>query len=222
MAKKILVATTNHNKVGRIKNLLSEFSVEIVSLDDLHVTAPEPDETGLNCVSIAAQKALAYLDYVDEDTIVLAQDDTIKFDGVDETDNPGTAIKEPVKVQYGSFTDSNAIKFYTDLAKKYGGSVPMTFLYGHAVAYKENDDRNLIQVQAGESSLHAKLVDTAHKQESVPGYFLAAIMKINIGGAWKYYTDLSETETIKSDSDLKDSILALLEPTGILDNPTKG
>jgi len=43
-----------------------------------------------------------------------------------------------------------------------------------------------------------------------PGYFLADMMKVNIGGEWKYYSDLSEEELIQQDSDIKRSINNLL------------
>ena len=215
MYNQILIATTNKNKVTRIKKLLSEVPLEIVSLDDLNINAPEPEETALNCVGIAAQKALAYLDYVDASTIVLAQDDTISFDGVEEADNPGPAIKEPVRNRFGEFTDENGLMYYTDLAKKYGGSIPMTFSYGHAVAFKETGVRKFVHVYAGESKLQSKLVDVPHKPETVPGYFLAAIMQLNLEGERNNYPDLSDQELVDADIDLKNSILALLKNAGI-------
>lgn len=221
MYTQILVATTNKNKVKRIKNLLADIPIKIVSLEDLEINAPEPDETALSCVGIAAQKALAYLDCVDDSTVVLAQDDTISFEDVDPADNPGPAIKEPVKNRFGEFTDENALIYYTELAKKYGGSISMTFLYGHAVAFKETGVRKLVHVHAGESRLVSKLVDAANKPETVPGYFLAAVMQLNLDNEWKNYTDLSEQQLINADSDLKDSILSLLDFSGILNNSKK-
>lgn len=209
--KKLLIATTNHNKVSRIKRLLVDVPVEIISLNDLSKQIPEPAETAGSGVEIAAQKALGYVEYVDDDLIVLTQDDTIAFEGVDDEDNPGPFIKEPVKSKYGEFTDEYALQYYTDLAKKYGGTVPMVFRYGHAIAYKTKADRKRVTIIASSSELHARLVDTPHKPELAVGYFLSAIMQLEIDGEWTYNTELSEELQTKADEDLKISILSLLE-----------
>lgn len=91
--RKILIATTNHNKVSRIKRLLADVPVEIISLADLLGELPEPAETAGSGIEIAAQKALGYVQYVDEGTVVLTQDDTISFEGVASEDNPVSPIK---------------------------------------------------------------------------------------------------------------------------------
>ncbi len=116
--RKILIATTNHNKVSRIKRLLADVPVEIISLADLPTELPEPAETAESGIEIAAQKALGYVQYVDEGTVVLTQDDTISFEGVASEDNPGAFIKEPVRLKYGNFTDDNAIKNITPILRK--------------------------------------------------------------------------------------------------------
>ena len=79
--RKILIATTNHNKVSRIKRLLADVPVEIISLADLPTELPEPAETAESGIEIAAQKALGYVQYV------------------------------AVRLKYGNFTDDNAIKY---------------------------------------------------------------------------------------------------------------
>ena len=56
--RKILIATTNHNKISRIKRLLVDAPVEIVSLADLPTELSEPAETADSGIAIAAQKAL--------------------------------------------------------------------------------------------------------------------------------------------------------------------
>jgi len=208
--KKLLIATTNYNKISRIQRLLADVPVEILSLNDLSNQIPEPAETAGSGVEIAAQKALGYIEHVDEDIIVLTQDDTIEFEGVDDSDNPGPFIKEPVKVKYGEFTDDNAIKYYTDLAKKYGGTVPMVFRYGHAIAYKKTAGRKRVTIIASSSELHARLVDTPRKPELAVGYFLLAIMQLEIDGEWAYSTELDEKRQTGADGDLKLSILSLL------------
>lgn len=215
MYKKLVLGTANVNKVDRIRKLLKDSSLEVVTLNDISSAIPEPEETALTCTSIAAQKALHYLDYVDDDSIVLTQDDTIVFEGVSEEDNPGVHIKKPVVDIYGEFTDENAIKYYTSLAKKYGGSIPMTFQYGHAIAYRRGDDRKTIDIIASNSKLEVRLVDYAVNQEKVPGYFLAAIMQMRLDGEWHNYTELSDQQLIEGDADIKASITSLFEKANI-------
>ena len=51
--RKILIATTNHNKISRIKWLLVDMPVEFISLADLPTELPEPAETAGSGIEIA-------------------------------------------------------------------------------------------------------------------------------------------------------------------------
>ena len=59
MAAKLLIATTNPNKIREIRPLLDGLPFEIVTLADLD-PIPEPDETGATFWENARIKALAY------------------------------------------------------------------------------------------------------------------------------------------------------------------
>lgn len=190
---------------------MADVPIEIISLNDISEHIPEPAETAGSSVEIAAQKALGYIEHIDDTMIVLTQDDSIEFEGVKDEDKPGPFVKEPVQKKYGTFTDENAIHYYTDLAKKYGGVIPMVWHYGNAIAYKATTDRRRITIMASSSELHARLVDTPRKPELAAGYPLSSIVQINIDGKWVYRTDLSEALRVKADDDLKASILSLLK-----------
>ena len=56
---RLLVATTNRNKIGEIRPVLSDVPIEIVTLFDL-APVPEPAETAETYWENARQKALAY------------------------------------------------------------------------------------------------------------------------------------------------------------------
>jgi XTP/dITP diphosphohydrolase len=56
---RLLIATTNHNKIREIRPLLAGTPLEIVTLADLH-PMPEPDETGATFWENARIKVLAY------------------------------------------------------------------------------------------------------------------------------------------------------------------
>ena len=208
---KILIATTNENKVNRIKKLLSELDYEILSLKEIKKEIPEAKETANTPEGIAIEKALHYVNYLPENTLVLTQDDTIKLKGISEEDDPKLSIKEPVRKKYGKFTDELAATYYSELATKYGGTIPVTFNYGHAIAIKTKADRNITKVIGASSKLEVRLVNNIHKLETSSGYFLEALIEANINGNWIPYNDLDEKTLIQLDNDLYNSITYLLE-----------
>ena len=210
--KKIVIATTNKNKVERIKKMFKKDKIEFLSLNDVKIDGlGEPQETQNTPVGIAIEKAKYYVDALPEGYIVLTQDDTIAFEGVSEEDNPGVHIKKPVVDKYGEFTDENAANYYTELADKYGGSIPMTFNYGHAIAIKDNSEREFVKIIGSASKLEVRLVNRINKLESVPGYFLAAIMEAKVDGKWIPYNDLDKDTLVELDFDLYNSISKLIE-----------
>lgn len=210
--KKIVIATTNKNKVKRIKDLFKDEKYEFLSLEDLNIgDLGDPEETASSPVGIAMEKAKYYVDRLPEGYIILTQDDTLSFEGVNEEDNPGLHIKKPVVDKYGSFSDNNAADYYTSLAKKYGGSIPVVFNYGHAVAIKTNGEREMVKIIGSSSKLEMKLVDKVNKLETVPGYFLSACTEVESNGKWMPYNDLTEEEKIAVDIDVYKSISGLLE-----------
>ena len=209
--KKIIMATTNFNKVKRIRTLLDGLDYEILSLKDINLNIDEPKETASTPVEIAIEKALHYVRNLPKDTIVLTQDDTIVFEGVKEEDNPGVHIKEPVISKYGKFTDELAAEYYKSLADKYGGTIPMTFKYGHAIATKSNEERAILKVVGAESKLEVRLVNKINKLETVPGYFLAAVMETKINDQWVPYNELDERTLAELDKDLYASITTLIK-----------
>lgn len=210
--EKLVIATTNKNKVDRIKKILKNTNFDIVSLSDMvKENIAEPEENANNGIDNSIEKAIYYANYLPENTIVLAQDDTIELIGVVEEDEPKGHIKRPVIQKYGEFTDELAAQYYSDLAGKYGGTIPMVFKYGHAVAILTNEDRLRKKVVSAESKLEVRLVNKIHKLEKRPGYFLAALMEAKINNEWVPYNDLDDEQIIKLDIDLQDSIVSLLK-----------
>lgn len=209
--RKIVMATTNKNKVKRIRKLLDGLDYNIVPLsDELKNKVEEPEETLVTPVDIAIEKALYYSNYLPDNTLILSQDDTIEFTGISDEDNPGMHIKGPVIKKYGKFTDELAAEYYTSLAEKYGGSIPMRFKYGHALVVKDSHNRKMKKVLGAESYLDVRLVNKIHKLDEVPGYFLAALMEAKINDEWVPYNDLDDETLVKLDSDLYSSITFLL------------
>lgn len=212
MKEKLVITTTNKNKVERIKKLLKKTNFEVVGLSDIvKGKIDEPKETAENGVDNAIEKAIYYVNYLPEDTVVLSQDDTIELIGVHEEDEPKGHIKGPVIKKYGKFTDELAAKYYSELADKYGGTIPIVFKYGHAVAIIETTDRMRKRVLSAESKLEARLVNKIYKLNECPGYFLASLMEVKIDNEWIPYNDLTDDQLIDLDIDLKRSIISLLK-----------
>lgn len=103
------------------------------------------------------------------------------------------------------------MKYYTEVARKYGGFIDIEYVYGHALGIKTTEARNKLQVYASQSSLPARLVSEVRGLEKVPGYPLSAITQVLVDNEWVHYTELSEDQKVSADHDLKASILGLLE-----------
>jgi XTP/dITP diphosphohydrolase len=57
---RLLFATSNPHKVREVSQILGAVGIEVVSLDSLGKSFPEPDETAASFAAIAQQKAIAY------------------------------------------------------------------------------------------------------------------------------------------------------------------
>ena len=199
----ILFATTNQNKVNRIRKLIKGDDVNLISLADLDYKIEEPEENGKDGVENAVIKAKYYYQNLKVKMPVLTQDDTLFLSGVSEEDNPKKDIKLPVIKKYGQFTDEFAYQYYSNLIKKYNPEhLDMEFKYGHAICGEHF-------TEGSSSVLPGRLYNQINTIRT-PGYFLSDMMKVNIGGKWKYYSSLSEEELIQQDSDIKRSINNLL------------
>ena len=200
---KILIATTNQNKVIRIKRLFK--NIAFISLSDLDYKIEEPDENGKDGVENAIIKAKYYYDHLKEKLPVLAQDDTLFLDEVSEEDNPKKDIKLPIIKKFGKFSDDNAYQYYSNLVKKYEKEyLELEFRYGHAICSENFLEGSASKIPNGR--LYAQV-----SSNKAPGYFFNAMTKMNINGEWKYYSDLSEEDLINLDSDFKRSISSLFE-----------
>jgi hypothetical protein len=200
---KVLFATTNQQKIKRL-SLLTK--VKLISLDDLEYKIDAPEEVGEDALTISIAKARYYYSHLKEKMPVLTQDDTLKLE-VRPEDDPKNHIKESVVKKYGEFTDQDALEYYTDMAKRYGGSIPMYFEYGHALCFDDGEE----SVKARKSSLVCRLVAEPHENESTKGYFLSAITQVEINNEWKYYSELNPGELIIIDFGIKDSLEKLLQ-----------
>jgi len=198
----VLFATTNQQKVKRLRLLTP---VSLGSLADLPYHIDEPQESGSDALDIAVIKARHYFRKLKGKVPVLTQDDTLKME-VNPEDDPGNHIKVPVIAAYGEFSDANALMYYTGLTKKYGGVVPMYFEYGHAICFSDGEE----VVRARKSRLVGRIVTEPRENNTTKGYFLAAIMQVELDGKWKYYSELAPAELVRVDSGISESLRRIL------------
>jgi XTP/dITP diphosphohydrolase len=75
VAGRLLLATTNPDKVREIKTVLGALPVQLLTLDDLP-PVEEPEETGKTFAENARLKALHYAAAVDDPTILIVAEDS--------------------------------------------------------------------------------------------------------------------------------------------------
>lgn len=205
----ILFASTNQNKVNRIKKLIKDVNINFISLADLDYKIEEPEENGSDGVENAIIKARYYFDKLKIKMPVLTQDDTLFLFGVSEEDNPKKDIKLPIIKKYGQFTDDYAYQYYSNLIRKYDKEyLDFEFRYGHAICYGD--------VLEGSTSILPGRLCAQINSTKTPGYFISDMMKVNLGNNWEYYSNLSDEELVDQDKDIKRSVNVLLSKLGLL------
>lgn len=124
----VLIGTTNPAKLKLFQDVLAGYSIEFVTLNDLHIT-DEPTETGANPCENAAIKAAFYGRYAD---FVICNDSGLYFDELELEDprQPGLHIRTP---QGKRLDDEEMIAYYSSLVHELGGRTMAYYLDAFAV-----------------------------------------------------------------------------------------
>lgn len=191
--KKILIATTNPGKIMTAKKILAKLGYDGLSFADLGLKLEEPEETKLTAEEIAAEKALGYAKQF-KDLPVLTRDDTNFLVGVEEEDDPKNHNKAFVASKMGEYTDENGEKVFAGIAHKYGGELPTRFDWGYALAWHEGDEIKVVSTLATTGTEKTKIVEEISPKK-IPGFCFAPVLKVLVGGEWKYDSELSEEES---------------------------
>ena len=197
------------------KKILARLGYEGLSFSDLNLKLDEPEETKLTAEEIAAEKALGYAKQFN-DLPVLARDDTNTLIGVAEEDDPKNHNKEFVAKKKGFYSDENGEIVFSEIAHKYGGELPTRFDWGYALAWHEDGEIKVVSSLAATNPENTKIVDQISPKK-IPGFCFAPVLKVLVGGEWKYDSELSEAESWEAYWDLqKTAIESLIKQCPLL------
>lgn len=188
---KLLYATTNTAKLDSMRRALGPLSIELTGLYDLNVPLPDVAETGKNPLENAVLKAKIYYEAIH--IPLFSCDSGLYFEELQDELQPGTHIR---RIGGRSLTDEEMISYYSDLARKHGGT--LTGRYKNAVCLIL--DPNHIYSSMDESIWTAPflLTDAPHSKR-VAGYPLDSL-SLDCKTR-KYYYDLSDQKEASSTVD---------------------
>ncbi len=121
---KVLFATANRAKVLRYKEALEAKGILLITIADLDFKL-DIDENGKDALENAYIKAKAYYERTGIPTI--GMEDTLHIEELPEEKQPGTHVR---RINGRELNDEEMIKYYTSLAKEYGGKLTAKWVYG--------------------------------------------------------------------------------------------
>lgn len=184
---KVLLGTTNPSKVKRFSDLLKEYDIEFVTLNDIEITE-EPEEKGTSPEENAIIKAKFYGKYFD---IVICNDVGLYFKELDLEDSrqPGLNIRTPMNMN--RLSDEEMIAYYSKLIAKLGGKVTAYYLDGIAV-YNHGVISSFMDNEAAQKTGVFDMIDKASSKR-FEGWPLDSLSIDNETG--KYFVDGSIGES---------------------------
>lgn len=181
---KLLYGTGNSSKLRAMREVLSQFDIEILGLKDMPGEPPHVEEDGTTPLENARKKALHY--YKAYGIPVFSCDSGLYFDNVSPEDQPGVHVRN---VNGKCLTDRQMQEHYRKLAEKYGG---ITARYHNAVCLVLDQDHVHEAMEENMASVPFRLVSTPHPRGMEEGFPLDSISVDMETG--KYYYDMGEEE----------------------------
>ena len=176
---KVLFATTNPAKIRKYAEKLQEKNIEVLTLKDLNINL-HVEENGKNSLENAEIKARAY--YEASKITTISMDCSLFIEGIPEEKQPGTYVR---RVNGKELTDDEAIEYYINLVKEYGGKLKAKWVYGMVIYNGEK----INQITWNKSEFY--FVDTPSEKRN-PGYPLDSISIMP--DCNKYFVDLTQEE----------------------------
>ena len=183
---KVLFATTNQAKIRKYVKKLQEKNIEVLTLKDLNINI-DVDENGQNSLENAKIKARAY--YEASNITTICMDCSLFIEGIPKEKQPGTHVR---RVNGKKLTDDEAIEYYINLVKEYGGKLKAKWVYGMVIYNGES----LKQITWNKSEFY--FVDKPSEKRN-PGYPLDSISIMP--NCNKYFVDLTKEEKEKNNNE---------------------
>ena len=185
---KVLYGTTNQAKLDAMRKTVEELGIKLVGLRDMDQSVPAAEETGKNPLENARMKARVY--YRAFSMPVFSCDSGLYFDGLKETEQPGTHIR---RIGGKELSDEEMIAYYAELAKMHGGR--LTGRYRNAICFVVDDNTVFESMDESLATEPFVLVSEPHKKR-VAGFPLDSLsIDIETG---RYYHDITEKTLSKS------------------------
>jgi len=189
---KLLYGTGNPAKLSSMKAMLSGLDFEVIGLNDLDAKSTcEIDESGNSPLSNARIKATMY--FKEFGMPVFSCDSGLYFDDIDSQYQPGTMVR---RVNDKTLTDDEMIDYYSDMAKKHGGSI--TAWYKNAICLVTGED-NIVGYDGKDIASEKFYITSSPHKNRFEGFPLDSI-SIHIDSG-KYYMDIKASSGYKSKYD---------------------
>ena len=191
---KLLFATTNPAKIKRYESRLAENGIELITIKDLDFKL-DINENGKNALENAYIKAKAYYEATKIPT--MGMDVSLMLEEIPEEKQIGTHIR---RINGKYLSDEEAIEYYTNLTKEYGGKLTAKWVYG-LVIYNENGAKKYTY-----SKDNFYFIEKASEKRN-PGYPLDSISIIPEYN--KYLVELTqeERESLNKDNEEKEKVI---------------
>ncbi len=181
---KLIYGTGNPAKLPAMKTILEELDIEIVGLNELDMEIPYVPENGNTPLENARQKALTY--YKAFHMPVFSCDSGLYFENVPENEQPGVHVRTINGVR---LSDEQMLKYYSDLALKYGDLVAV---YKNSICLVMDDGHIYQAMEPNMESEKFIITSKPHSAALNKGFPLDSLsIDIKTG---KYYYDLSDSE----------------------------
>lgn len=130
----IIYGTKNVGKLKSMRECLSVLEdVSITGLSEIGGDFPDVEEDGIDPLSNARKKALAYFDILKKP--VFSVDSGLYFDNLSADLQPGLDVR---RVNGKRLTDDEMIAYYSDLARAHGGGLVGRYRNGICLVAGEN------------------------------------------------------------------------------------
>ena len=186
---KVLFATTNPAKIRKYAEKLQEKNIEVLTLKDLNINL-HVEENGKNSLENAEIKARAY--YEASKITTISMDCSLFIEGIPEEKQPGTYVR---RVNGKELTDDEAIEYYINLVKEYGGKLKAKWVYGMVIYNGEKSK------EYSWSKGHFYFINKPCKERN-PGYPLDSISIMPECN--KYFVELTEEDRNKNKANYKE------------------